>query len=184
VPLFLQQLINTLCDEYLAHARRFAKAEPAVPGAAISRGASRHGAELLRQGYSVDQVVRDYGDVCQAVTEMAIEQKAAITTEEFRTLNGCLDDAIADAVTAFSRHREIEVEEQAEALQERLESFSDEQQRLIETAIHAFAAVRTGSIGLSGATGSVLMHTLLELRTLAKGVTSASTASPPEPPTL
>ena len=69
----------------------------------IGRAAALHGTELLRNGYSVDQVVHDYGDVCQAVTELAVEQKALITVDEFRTLNRCLDNAIADAVTAYAR---------------------------------------------------------------------------------
>src|SRR5581483_6885833 len=67
----------------------------------VDTTAGRHGNELLLGGYTVDQVVHDYGDLCQAVTELALEENAAITTAEFRTLNRCLDNAIADAVTAF-----------------------------------------------------------------------------------
>jgi hypothetical protein len=33
--------------------------------------------------------------VCQAITYLALEQRAPISTEDFRLLNGCLDDAIA-----------------------------------------------------------------------------------------
>ena len=43
------------------------------------------------------------GDICQAVTELALEQHAPITTEEFHTLNRCLDTAIAEAVTEHGR---------------------------------------------------------------------------------
>ena len=183
VPLFLQQLVDTLRYEQLSLAGRFANPEAAPSPSAIGKAASLHGAQLLRLGYSVDRVVHDYGDVCQAVTEMAIEQKVTIATDEFRTLNRCLDDAIADAVTAFSRDRQTSIDHQAEALQDRLESYLNDQERLIDTAIQAFAAVRTGSIGLSGATGSVLMHTLLELRALAKSAAAAPAATPPSPPT-
>ena len=50
----------------------------------------------------MDQVIHDYGDLCQAITELAFEQAAPFETKEFRTLNRCLDNAIADAVTEFT----------------------------------------------------------------------------------
>lgn len=37
----------------------------------ISKSAIKHGHDLLRQGFTVSQVVHDYGDVCQAITELA-----------------------------------------------------------------------------------------------------------------
>jgi len=175
VPLFLKQLIDTLRHEHLALAGTFAKVDPAPVPPSIGRAAALHGAQMLNRGYTVDQVVRDYGDVCQTVTELAIDQRSTITIDEFRTLNRCLDDAIAVAVTAFGQARRVE--EQGEALQSRLESIADDQRRLIDTALQAFSAVRTGSIGFSGATGTVLMHTLLELRDLARLVGEA--AAPP-----
>src|SRR5690606_2234585 len=101
VPLFLQQLIDTLKAEQLTPVRVVSEPAPSPVATDIGRAATLHGTELLRLGYSVDQVVHHYGDVCQAVTEMAVEKKQSITADEFRTLNRCLDEAIADAVTAF-----------------------------------------------------------------------------------
>ena len=49
-------------------------------------------------GYTADQVVHDYGDLCQAITDLAFERDAPFAVDEFRTLNRCLDNAIADAV--------------------------------------------------------------------------------------
>jgi hypothetical protein len=170
VPLFMQQLVETLRFEQMGQAKNFGRSEPTPAPTYIGRAAAVHGAEMLRLGYSIDQVVHGYGDVCQSVTEMAIEQKFGIAAEEFRTLNRCLDDAIADAVTAFGSEPGTASGVHANVLQDRLDSISEEQQRLIDTAMHAFSAVRTGSIGLSGATGTVLMHTLLELRDLAKNL--------------
>ena len=68
--------------------------------------ATAHGKDLLTLGYSVDQVVHDYGDLCQAITDLAFERDAPFAIDEFRTLNRCLDNAIADAVTEFSFQRE------------------------------------------------------------------------------
>jgi hypothetical protein len=167
VPLFLQQLVDTLRIEQLTASRDAAGPAPAPAPSDIGRAAALHGAELLRLGYSVDQVVHDYGDVCQSVTDLAVEQKALISTDEFRTLNRCLDNAIADAVTSFGHARQISINRQAETLHARLNYFSDEQQRLVEIACQAYAAIRTGNVGLTGATGTLLIHALDELRSLA-----------------
>ena len=166
VPLFLQQLVDTLVAEQSTKARRIASPEP-VPGSSdISRAAALHGTELLRLGYSVDQVVHHYGDVCQAVTDLAFEQRAAISVDEFRTLNRCLDSAIADAVTSYVHDREDAVSAQAQEVHVRLGRLADEQRRLIEMGIQTFAAIKTGNIGVTGATGTALLKTLFELRDL------------------
>ena len=91
---------------------------------------------MLLKGYTLDQVVHDYGDLCQAVTELALEQNAPITTGEFRTLNRCLDNAIADAVTAFERQRdEFMAEANTEAMNLRLGFFAHELRNLTASAI-------------------------------------------------
>jgi hypothetical protein len=167
VPLFLQQVVDTLRLEKITRTRDTSEPEPAPAPNDIGRAAALHGAELLRLGYTVDQVVHDYGDVCQSVTELAVKEKATISAEEFRTLNRCLDNAIADAVTAFGHDRQIVIDEQAETLHERLDFFSKEQQRLLGVAIQSYSAIRTGNIGMNGATGTLLINTLEELRYLA-----------------
>ena len=73
VPLFLQQLVETLQVEQGTHLRE-SDSQPTPAPTAIGRAAALHGAELLRRGFSVDQVVHDYGDVCQCVTALAVEQ--------------------------------------------------------------------------------------------------------------
>jgi len=132
----------------------------------MGRAAALHGAELLRRGFTVDQVVHDYGDVCQSVTALAVEQKEPISADEFRTLNRCLDNAIADAVASFGSAHQTSIDRQTETLQQRLAVFADEHRRLMDIAIQSFTAIRTGNIGISGATGTVLAHSLEELRSL------------------
>ena len=133
----------------------------------IGRAATVHGAELLRLGYTVDQVVHDYGDVCQTVTELAGEHNARISTEEFRTLNRCLDNAIADAVTSFGHAHQVLLDDQAETLEQRLHYYSMEHRRLVDIALQSYAVIKTGRVGATGATGTVLFQTLEELRSLA-----------------
>ena len=112
IPLFLDQLVDALRREQALEAGT----APSIPSALqksscsddIGRTAAKHGNELLRRGFTVGQVVHDYGDLCQAITDVAIEQNATVSAAEFRTLNRCLDDAIADAVTEFGRqHRPL-----------------------------------------------------------------------------
>jgi hypothetical protein len=166
VPLFLQQLVQTLRDEQNTDVRSVdSEATPAATE--IGRAAALHGTELLRQGFSIDQVVHDYGDVCQSVTALAVEQEVPISTDEFRTLNRCLDNAIADAVASFGFARQTSLDRQAETLQQRLVVFAAEQRRLIDIAIQSLTAIKTGNIGISGATGTLLAHALEELRSLA-----------------
>jgi hypothetical protein len=166
VPLFLQQLAETLRVEESTHVRD-ADSEATPAPTEIGRAAALHGAELLRQGYSVDQVVHDYGDVCQCVTALAVEQDVSISTDEFRTLNRCLDNAIADAVASFGEARQMSADRNTESLQQRLDAFAVEHRRLVDIAIQSFTAIKTGNIGTGGATGTLLDHALDELRSLA-----------------
>jgi len=168
VPLFLQQLVDTLRFEQSTFRRETAGPDSAPSASAIGRAAALHGAELLRFGFTVDQVVHEYGDVCQAVTDMAVEEKMLISSDEFRTLNRCLDSAIADAVTSFGLARQGMVNDQSTSLHSRLDTFSEEHRRLVDIAIQAFSAIKTGNVGSSGATGALLMHTLSELRDIAE----------------
>jgi hypothetical protein len=165
VPLFLQQLAETLrCEQNTSI--RSVDSEPTPAPTEIGRAAALHGAELLRLGFSIDQVVHDYGDVCQCVTALAVEQDVPISTDEFRTLNRCLDNAIADAVASYGYARQKSIDRQAETLQQRQVVFTAEHERLVDIAIQSLTAIKTGNIGINGATGTLLAHALEELRSL------------------
>ena len=95
IPLFLDQLITTL---------RLEQASASISSSSnIGGTAAQHGNNLFRRGFTVGEVVHDYGDLCQVITEVATEQSATISAPEFRMLNRCLDHAIAGAVTEFGR---------------------------------------------------------------------------------
>ena len=120
VPVFLDQLRDAL---------RFGQ----TTSPEISRSAIRHGHDLLRQGFTVPQVVHDYGDICQALTELAVELNAPISTTDFRTLNRCLDDAIAGAVTEYGRERmQSSIDGESARGSERLSFFAHELRGLDE----------------------------------------------------
>jgi signal transduction histidine kinase len=154
VPLFLDQLM-----EALRHG----------PGTypEIGKSALHHGHELLLKGFTVSQVVHDYGDVCQSITELAVERDAPISTADFRMLNQCLDEAIAGAVTEYGRERNQSTREDATAEgAERLGFFAHELRNLVNTAMVAFDVLKTGNVGVAGSTGAVLNRSLVGLRTL------------------
>src|SRR5579871_3802753 len=114
IPLFLDQLIRTLQAEERGEPEESLRISGAAGGdsTALSEmgvGAAVHGKELLQLGYSIDAVVHDYGDLCQSITDLAVERDAPFSVGEFRTLNRCLDNAIADAVTNFSMERDDRV---------------------------------------------------------------------------
>src|SRR5579862_7460367 len=91
IPLFLDQLIKTLRVEQTSEPMRSRRVSgPAGGGPAMSEigtTAALHGRELSLKGFTVEQVVHDYGDLCQAITDLAFERSAAIAIDEFRTLN-------------------------------------------------------------------------------------------------
>jgi diguanylate cyclase len=99
VPVFLEQVIKTLRTERETDGVR----HDIVVSSDVAPTATLHGRDLLRSGFTIEQVIRDYGDVCQAVTSLAVETGARISAEEFHTFNRCLDDAIAAAVTEFAQ---------------------------------------------------------------------------------
>ncbi len=168
VPLFLQQLADTLLFEQSSLNREVAKLDPAQSASSIGRAAALHGAELLRLGFSINQVVHGYGDVCQSVMDLAIKEKTDISSDEFRTLNRCLDSAIADAVTSYGLARQVLDNDDAASLRARLDTLSEEHRRLVNVAIQAYSAIRAGHVGVTGATSNLLMHALDELRYIAE----------------
>ena len=151
VPLFLTQLVETLRLEAIGTLHS---------SEAIGSTATRHGAEMLAAGFSVSQVVHDYGDICQAVTEIAFEQKAPISVEEFHTLNRCLDTAIAEAVT---EHARLIAQRRSEDEVQRLGQSAHELRDLLNAALLAFQALKRGPVSINGSTGAVLGRSLTSL---------------------
>ena len=152
VPLFLTQLAETLRLEVTA---------TPFPSGVMESSATQHGGELLGFGFTVSQVVQDYGDICQTITELAAEQRAPITVEEFRTLNLCLDKAIARAVT---EHARLTAETRSAEEVERLGHAAHELRNNLNSAMLAFHTLKRGAIAINGSTGAVLGRSLVGLR--------------------
>ena len=172
VPLFLDQLIKTLEIEQTPNPMRSRKVSGPSGGgkpalSEIGEAAARHGRELLQHGFTIEQVVHDYGDLCQAITDLAFQLDTMIETDEFRTLNRCLDNAIANAVTEFSYQRDSTLaDNQAVQMNERLGFFAHELRNYIHTATLSLAAIKGGNVGVSGATAGILERSLVGMRNL------------------
>jgi len=152
VPLFLDQL-----------AARLLAGSGSEEVGPIGASATLHGSELLRAGFTIGQVVHDYGDICQAVTELSRELDNRISGEEFQELNRCLDIAIAEAVTEYARMREQTLVGQGV---EYLGFLAHELRNLLNAATLAFEAVRSGNVGIGGSTGTLLGTSLSAMRDL------------------
>jgi signal transduction histidine kinase len=154
VPLFLDELVDALL-------------RGGTSSLEIDTSAARHGHDLLLKGFTVSQVVHDYGDVCQTITELAAHTNVPISTEDFRMLNRCLDEAIAGAVTVYAREsQQARLDEATERGNERVGFLVHELRNLVNTAIVAFEVLKKGQVGLAGSTGAVLNRSLVGLRDL------------------
>lgn len=154
IPVFLDQLVDAL---------RIARSSDVVDHQAIRDSAGSNGRDLLGMGLTIAQVVHDYGDVCQVITELATDAGARIPAAEFRTMNLCIDDAIAEAVTEYARHNVSAVELQGT---ERLGMLAHELRNLLNTATLSFENIRTGRVAVSGSTGMLHARSLMGLRDL------------------
>ena len=169
IPQFLDQLMQTLYSDKTSNPAESLKVSGAPDGehssiSEISVTAGKHGQELLEQGFSVGQVVHAYGDLCQSVTELAAEKHATISVGDFRTLNRCLDNAIAQAVTSYVGQWNKEMPDSASpSLDRQLASLGSELSNALNSIILALDLIRQGTVGFGGATGSVLNSKLASM---------------------
>jgi signal transduction histidine kinase len=153
VPVFLTQLSDALVAE----------TSGAHPPSAIGPSAARHGSEMVAVGSNLSQIVHEYGDICQAVTKLAIEHHALITTREFSVLNRSLDTAIAAAVTEYGR---ITADSRVAQEAERLGQLGHELRNLLQTGLLAYDILKGGTVPVNGRTGAVLGRALVGLSDL------------------
>jgi signal transduction histidine kinase len=138
--------------------------EPAIAAAAgrpydvaVAQSAGAHGKALQGLGYTLSHVVHAYGAICQAITEIAIERDAAITTQEFRALNRCLDTAIAGAVTVFQAERNESLNNRET---QHLGFLAHELRNALATVNTSLRLIKGGTVGFGGSIGQVLDRAL------------------------
>ncbi len=139
IALFFDQLVDTL--------RVLQPSSPAMVVSAADRGRA-----LLNRGFTVTQVVHDYGDLCDAVTELARDANVAISAAEFHVFNRCFHDAIGQAVNEYTRAGPRSIADDGAA---RLEDLSHELRNALGAAALSFEVIKTGSVGLRGSTAAL-----------------------------
>jgi signal transduction histidine kinase len=162
IPPILDQLIDMLRMERLAATPRtfltFGR-----PGASKARqsgsdvAASQYGRDLLQNGFPVEEVAYGFGDLCQSVTDLAVEHDETIQACEFRILNFCLDQAIADALTGYCARPPIppSADPAVRDLHVWFGSFVHELRNHLHTATIALAASKISNTLSPGATATV-----------------------------
>jgi len=172
VPLFLDQLARTLDAEKEGEENESLRISGASSGdtfalSEIGVSAAAYGKVLRELGFTVDQVVHAYGDVCQSITDLAFERDAPFSVDEFRTLNRCLDNAIADAVVGFAMQRDTAIALQSSADEnERLGFMVHELRNYLQTATMAFTALESGKLAVSGSTSGLIKRCLASMSAL------------------
>lgn len=122
--------------------------------------AARLGCSWWRNGWGVSELALCYGDVWQASLELASECAAPVDTAELFISSYCLNEARASAIAAHEEQRGDEVS-RADAGQ--LERLGEELTNLLDTALLAFDALRTGNAQLQGQAGTLLDRSLCHL---------------------
>ena len=179
IPLFLDQLTQMLPGG--ANPEAAGQTSTTAPASAASvrmeEGAVLHGQDQRRNNFSIEQVVHGYGDLCQSITQLASEKNFAIDANEFGVLNIRLDNAIADAVSEFSRGSATR-EAIAGATAETLGTITHEMRNLHTTCAIALRAMERGTVGFGGATAGALRASLTRMGTLIER--AAGLSEPPK----
>jgi signal transduction histidine kinase len=99
LPAFLEQVTAAL--------RRPANAADGLDAA------EDHGVQRLALGFSLDQVVREYGAMRTAILAVAADAGAEIVPSDQEVVFTCVINGIAGAVSEYSRQRDAEMQRQA-----------------------------------------------------------------------
>jgi signal transduction histidine kinase len=162
----LIESIPELFDDLVAELRRQVGLERETQPTTLEKSATTHGAQRLRLGFTITEVVHDYGALCNSITELA-EQEGSITPKEYQTMNQVLDAAIAASVSEYSSLRDQEHDRRAEQqATEHLGFVAHELRNAISAALLSFDALRRGQVAIGGRTSNVLERSLLRLRGL------------------
>ena len=105
---------------------------------------AKHGEQRLRLGFSLDAVVREYGELQDAILDEAFESGVQMTLPETHILFGLIIDGIARAVAQYVHLRDAEQVRQAN---EHFAFIAHELRSPLSTAVAAYEVLsRNGSV--------------------------------------
>jgi signal transduction histidine kinase len=150
MPLFLKELISAL-NPVVA---------PLPDGG--NTNAEEHGAQRLRLGFDVGEVIREYGLLHEAILDIAAAEETLIEAKEARGLAAGINKGARDAVMEYQLQRETELQRQAT---EHLAFIAHELRNALASATMAFGIIARQRAAPSSATAT-LGRALLSLSTM------------------
>jgi hypothetical protein len=129
IPILIDQLVDTLRRK--------------------ERAAAKYGGLLFARGFTVGEVVRAYGTICEAITTIGEELHVKFSNRDFEMLNRVLDVAIAASVTEYQRRR---VEASAHKELTHIGSLAHELRNALSAALVTASVIRQGIVGTKGRT--------------------------------
>jgi signal transduction histidine kinase len=128
--------------------------------------AEEHGSQRLALGFSLDAVVREYGAMRTAIIRVAKDAGVELTPSDYKVIFDCVINGIAGAVSEYSRHRDAEMQRQAN---EHFAFVAHELRNPLSTAILALTSLHTrGTLPATDRTVGMLdrglrtMHELID----------------------
>ncbi|MTV36971.1 hypothetical protein [Duganella radicis] len=166
--LFLDQLIASLQQEESEGAYSSGAISGPVSGAPsqseVGMAAFSLGSEVYALGLPIDQLVHSYGDMCQAIVELAEIKDLRLEIGEYRLLNHCLDNAIASAVSEYEfHHHRMQAAQSRQGEMQSRAATGERIRKHLGTATTAIAALKLRELTLGGMTGKILERSLLHL---------------------
>src|SRR4051812_46396883 len=151
IPEFLDEVITQLVSD----------ATPANKAEGLKRGtAALQGLQRKKQGFDIQRLIHDFGLVCQGITATAGKYDERPSAREFQIVNRCIDNAIAEAVEAFTG--QIRADEQFERAKE-LGMVAHELRNAVSNAMMGFQLIRRGRVPADGMTADVVERGLARI---------------------
>jgi signal transduction histidine kinase len=119
----------------------------ATPQPTASDNAEEHGAQRLRLGFDVSEVVREYGLLHECILDLAEQARLTLTVHEQRVVAKWLNAGMADAIAQYSKQRDVELQRQAS---EHLGFIAHELRNPISAALLAFRRLKIGPLEQGG----------------------------------
>lgn len=170
----IDELLDTIpqfVDEIIKAERREAGLPEDTPLPQDPVYARAHGEQRFRHGYEPAELAYDFGTISDVIGELAIENDLHVDPRSYKLLNECLDKAIAQSIHeyfALSRTTgDMEIAEWVGSL-------GHELRNAVATGLMAYAALRSGQVGIDSRTSRVLERSLRRAEALVAQTLAAA----------
>lgn len=110
----------------------------------VAKAATSYGGLVFKRGLTVEELVRVYGSIREAVTTVGREINISFSSRDFEVLNRVLDTAISASVTEYQRQKANATAD--EALQH-IGALAHELRTTLSAAVITFSVIKHGVVG-------------------------------------